>query len=956
MFIRLLLPVLLLGMLWLDATAQNSKFDLPRRAGALQGKPGVILVKVQADLFEQGVTPETFGELARRYGVYNIRSWINPALISFRLPAYKRNGAVESPTLALRRILLVEYSSLDSPEEVALAIGSAKGVEYAEPIYSRTLLYTPNDPELTKQWYLDAVHAREAWDIVRGDSSIIIAITDTGIERLHPDLKDAIWYNPGETGPDGNGGDKSTNGIDDDGNGYVDDWWGYDFGGHDGSATDNDPSPGDEDHGTFVAGITAASGNNGEGIAGIAFGAKLMAVKIADDRTLSQTDLYREAEAILYAAKMGANVINASWGGQGAIRAEQEVINAVIQDYDVVIVSAAGNLNSEVDFYPASYNGVLSIAAITEGSARADFSNYGYRIDLSAPGTSIYSTTLTTSGTYAYDNGTSFSTPIVSAAAALVRLRYPHMSAGQIREALIATTDDISGELGSAYAPKMGSGRLNIRHAVESAHMQVAARMVSFAFLDADGNGIIDAGENVRLRTDIRNLLAPAAQVSVSVTAVDGATVDLQSASVNLGAMASDEARSTPDGTITFTVPVGTPENSEIRFKVVVEADGRPTTQFITLRVVPSYLTTDLNDISATFNSIGNIGYNGVNHNQGDGFAYKGDNYLYHGGLIIATDATHMADVVKESNTTAATGLRSTSPYRLVTADDSSVQIGTARFSDAHLDDSRRVGVDVEMNTYEYREHPATVIVVYKIRNTSGHKLSDLRTGLYLDWDVSRTGFSDQTGYDPENRLGYMRAPMDPSRPYVGTALLNPIEASFYGVDNSADHVHSFFTQAVKWMMLSSGIHENTKITDMGMVLGAGPLTLEPDQTTEVAYAMTIADDFQGLRESVVRARSLYQPGSVVPPPITSTGSVVAAPNPFGRGTALSFIMPERGTARLTVYNLRGEQVGMPLNTVLEAGPQQTIFSADDLPDGVYFYQLQTAGTVQQGTLVKSGR
>jgi hypothetical protein len=284
------------------------------------------------------------------------------------------------------------------------------------------------------------------------------------------------------------------------------------------------------------------------------------------------------------------------------------------------------------------------------------------------------------------------------------------------------------------------------------------------------------------------------------------------------------------------------------------------------------------------------------------------------------------------------------------------VQIGTARFSDAHLDPSRRVGVDVEMKTYEYLQDPNIVIVVYKIRNTSGATVSGLRTGLYLDWDVSDTGFEDRVGYDPENRMGYTRAAYDPSRRYVGTALLTSGAASFYAVDNLEDQANTNFSPQLKWTMLSSGIHENSKVTDLGMMIGAGPLTLAADQTAEVAYAMIVADDLQGLRESAGRARTLYLPGSVPPAPVAGALGSVVIPNPFGAGTTLGFTMPRSGAASLTIYNLRGEQVAAPLDGVIGAGPQQVTFGAEGLPEGVYIYELRGAGSVERGTMVKSGR
>jgi len=962
MIVRLLPPALLLCTFISLASAQT----IPLRSSPdplLRARQGRLLVKVTADQFARGVTPETFGEAMTRFGIRQVQPWLNPRLVTFRLPAYKRNGAgtYEMPALALRRIMLVEYSSEDAPEVVAEALERSSGVEYAEPIYPRRLLYTPNDPELFKQWYLDSIHAAEAWDVVRGDGSITIAIVDCGIERTHPDLRDAIWYNPGETGLDDMNRDRSTNGVDDDGNGFVDDWWGYDFAGPDAETPDNDPSPGEENHGTIVAGIAGATGDNGTGIAGVAFGVKLMAVKVLDDESFDSAEFAREMEGVLYAAKMGAKVINCSWGGRASYRSEQEVLDVVTHDYDAVVVSAAGNDGLDVRYYPASYDGVLSVASTNQINARANFSNYNYRIDIAAPGSDIYSTFFESQGSYGYDpGGTSFSAPMVSGAAALVRLRHPELDAEQVREVLRAATDDIRAMLGPFYADKMGTGRLNARRAVELGATQISARMISHEFIGANDDGVISAGENVRLRVDVRNILAGAGNVTVTVTPLSHPDLTIQIPTTDLGAMAAHETRSTPDGTILFMVPPGTPDNTEVAFSVEVTADGRTNRDMIQLRVSPTFLTTDLNNIAATFNSVGNIGYNGFRSSaayHGDGFVFDRGDYLFHGGLIIATDSVHVADVIRRgpANEGLEDGFRTIIPYRLETAQDSSIQTGTARFGDNHLPQERRVGVTVDMTTYEYRTAPNTVIVSYRLTNTTTEEIAGARVGLYLDWDVGSSGFQDQVGYDPDNRLGYARAAYEPDRGYVGAAVLTPYDASFYAVDNDADNAVTFFTAARKWQMLSSGIRENSAITDMAMMIGTGPITIPPGQEVTVAFALMGAHDFQQLRDEAAQARQLFAPGSVGGEASAGTLASAATPNPFGDGTVLNFTMPAGGHARLAVYDIHGREVVTLFDGHLRVGAQRIPFNAEGLPDGIYIYEIRAGGIMERGKIIRQG-
>lgn len=954
---RLLLPFALLCLLALEATAQSPTFHLPSQNPLVRGKQGRIVVKVSREWFRKGVTPRMFGEVAARYGIYNVEPWLNPGLVAFRLPAYKRSGtdAYESQAQGLGRIMVVEYSSLDAPEDVVIAMERFAGIEYAELIYPRQLLQTPNDPRLSDQWYLDSIHARQAWDNVRGSDDIIVAITDSGIEREHEDLRDAIWKNPGETGLDDQNRDKTTNGVDDDNNGYVDDWWGYDFAANGGTSKDNDPSPDANNHGTVVAGIIGATGDNDKGIAGIAYGVKLMAIKIVDNGEFA-----REMEGVLYAAKMGARVINCSWGGRASSRAEQEVIDVVINDHNAVVVGATGNNNEEVDFYPSSYHGVISVAAIAQWNAKANFSNYGSRIDISAPGHPIFSTTFSWAGSYTIDptGGTSFATPMASAAAALIVKKFPNLRPRQVGEIIRATADDIRTALGPIYADKMGTGRLNIQRAVESGMSQIAARMMSYEFIDTDKNGAIDPGENIRLRIGVQNMLASAPDVEVTVTPVSHPSLVIQNSTVNMGPMTTLERQETGVNDMLFTVPAGTPENTDMRFRVEVTAGGRRAVEYIDIRVVPTFLTTDLNDITATFNSTGNIGYNGIRSNsiyRGDGFVYDGNDRIYHGGLIIATDASHVADVVRRGLVSDGIedGFRTTRPYRLTTSEDLSVQTGNARFNDEHLSLEKRVGVDVEMKTYEYRAAPGIVIVSYKIRNTGNSTINGMRAGLYLDWDVGDSGFEDQVSYEAEERMAYMRTPQEPLRGYIGTMLLTSQEPSFYGVDNDVDGVTTAFTPATKWRMLSSGIVQNSRIADMGMLMGAGTITLELNQEVEVAFALMAAKDMQALRETAARARQVFQQAGVVAMPTAGTLHSIAAPNPFSDGTALSFTMPRTGHAHITLYDMSGRAIATIFDGQLGAGTQQIPFAPEALPTGAYIYEIRTADIIERGKVVK---
>ena len=288
----------------------------------------------------------------------------------------------------------------------------------------------------------------EAWTKATG-AGVTVGIVDTGVLTSHPDLANQIAFNTGETGPDALNRDKRTNGVDDDGNGYRDDWQGWDFvaeypsiGVSEGDSTagpDNTPQD-NHGHGTHVAGTVAAQANNNEGIAGVAPGAKIMPLRAlgASGRGSS----IAIAEAFDYAGKMGVRVVNASLGGPGL---DQSQLAAVQAHPNTLYVIAAGNDNVNNDATPYGpcalpAANVMCVGASDENDRRASFSNYGATsVDVFAPGTAILSTYL--SPTYSYLQGTSMASPNAAGVAALVLSARPGLGALDIKSAIMASAE-----------------------------------------------------------------------------------------------------------------------------------------------------------------------------------------------------------------------------------------------------------------------------------------------------------------------------------------------------------------------------------------------------------------------------------------------------------------------------------------------------------------------------------
>jgi serine protease len=345
----------------------------------------------------------------------------------------------------LKRIYRITF---DDPTKVDYLIGELErnsSIEYAEKVELIETTVTPNDPDFNPgdQWALYQINAEMAWDLSLGSSNVVVAIVDDAVEISHVDLTGAIWQNAGET---------PNNGVDDDGNGYIDDVSGFDV-----ANNDNNPGPDAPvnayDHGTHVAGIAGATTNNGAGMASIGFGIELMAVK----STNSASAVTHGYDGIIYAVESGADVINMSWGGSGQSATAQNIINYAYNQ-NIVLVAAAGNDNVSSTFYPAGYNNVISVASTTTGDAKSGFSNYGSWIDISAPGSGIWSTV--PNNGYAIKQGTSMASPLVAGLCGLMLSLNPGLLAADVENCLLTTATDIDGA-NPSYINQLGAGRID---------------------------------------------------------------------------------------------------------------------------------------------------------------------------------------------------------------------------------------------------------------------------------------------------------------------------------------------------------------------------------------------------------------------------------------------------------------------------------------------------------------
>ena len=876
--------------------AIKKTFQMPPHARYAKGK---VLVKAKPGFSSQATA------LSSGNQVGNVRFRSLAPLVKPEVQQYAtahRSARAQNPIVNIADYYALTFDPAVDVESYINDLYATGYFEIVEPEYTYKVDFTPNDPGLSKQYYLNLIKALNAWDITKGDSSVVIAIVDTGGNLLHADIKPNLYTNWLEYPP---------NGKDDDGNGYIDDYQGWDFIGSDtlnannpNFIGDNDPSianGGDISHGTWVAGCASAATNNGIGMAGVAFKSHLLFTKHSADnqRTTDGTE-YNVYSGLLYAGyQKDVKIINCSFGGSGQSQIIQDIINHIVLDQNKLIVAAAGNDGSFTPSYPASYDNVISVAATDLNDKRASFSNYGTFVDLAAPGVGIYTTGY--NNVYNTVDGTSFSSPITAGAAALVWAANPTFTAVQVGEQLRVSADATALYTANpGYKNQLGLGRLDVQRALTLSLPSIRASNPKLV----NQNGLAPVpGDKALLSFTFTNSLrntSAGIQISISTTST---AVKISKSSISPGIIAGGSAITNALTPFELTIAASAPQNSLVSVLITYSDGSYSDYQYVNFYVNPSFIDVNVNQVSTTMTSIGRIGYQdsqNATRTQGQGFIFNQNPLLFEMGLIMGTSATNIYNNVRGVSGGFDQDFSASVQIKQIVPGARSYSEIFGEFSNSTTPSQQAILVDYRSLVWKDSPYDKFVIVEYQLKNPTATALNNFYFGIFADWDITTNGANDAAAWDDGNKMGYVYPAQSAAKPYAGIQLLTGA-AGYYAIDNDgAIAGNPFglynsktgtqdFTKSQKFTTISATIgsgHERLQAgaltaggADVSHVVSSGPLNIPAGQTVTLAFALHAAANLSDLQKSARYADSVYNFTLTAPKPVgDSVGTCYRSP------------------------------------------------------------------------------
>lgn len=848
----------------------------------------------------------------------------------------------------LTLIYQVKYSNNFGVVEAINKLIATGKLVYAEPKYINKMHLSINDPNANQQSFLTKINAYNGWNTSTGDTNVVIGIVDSGTDIDHPDLVANLKKNYADP----------VNGVDDDGDGYIDNFQGWDV-----SENDNNPNVDNSTHGSHVSGCAAASTNNAVGVASPGFNCKFLPVKCAAQA--STTTIDNGYEGITYAADHGCQIINCSWGGGFFSQLGQDVINYATINKNALVLASAGNDNVDSPAFPAAFQYVTSVAATTASDAKASFSNYNYTVDISAPGNNIYSTV--SNNGYTTMSGTSMSSPIAAGAAGIIKSHFPAYNALQVGEQLRVTCDDIYGLATNAnFKGRLGKGRINMANSL--AQSLPSVRMNPINFTDGNDDAFV-AGDTIKISGDFLNYLAPTNNCTVTLSAQTNPTyVNIINANYTIGALNTLATTNNNNAPFKVIVNPAAPPNAVVLFRLSY-ADGSTYTDFQTFELIINvdYINVTINDVYTTITSKGRSCYNGDGQTQGLGFVYRDSSLAYECGLMIGTSTTKVVNTVR--NTTATPDNDFASMVRV--AIDNPTVISdfdlSGKFNDNNAAASAKLNIEVKHRSFTWNAPGDMnyVMVQYNIKNTSANALSNMYAAIFTDWDIQNYS-ANKSDQNPTLKLGYSYATTS-TQLYAGVKVLSNTPFNMYAADNVTGggggiNLADGFDTSEKYQTMSTS-RPQAGVTGAGNdvinIVSTGPFNVPAGDSIIVAFALIGGDNLAELETGATNAQIRYDAAfptiTIINENNNESVFLNVYPNPSNGNVTFNFKLNDTEKVQIVVYDLEGNIVKQITNVKYNTGVNNVQVSLDDLPAGVYSCKMTTKDVVinKKLTLVK---
>lgn len=811
--------------------------------------------------------------------------------------------------------------------------------EYAEQKNTHQLLHTPNDPNIGSQYYLTNIRAFSGWDVSKGDSSIVVGISDTGFDFTHNDLVGSVAYNYNDP----------IDGIDNDNDGYVDNYQGWDLVGN-----DNNPQiEYNHIHGILVSSLVSARTNNGIGMASVGYNTKILPLRISD----SQRIIIRGYESIVYGATHGCSIINCSWGSQITDgKFGQDIINFATYNCNVLVVAACGNANNSLPYWPATYRNVLSVGGTDSTDQRwngnPDGSTYGWDVDICAPANYIYGASL--GSVYINSSGTSFASPITAACAAIVKSYFTQLTPIQVAQRLRVTADNIDTVGNNTnYAGKLGKGRVNLYRALTDLDCP-AVRYQQPHF----SNNAPNTGDTVEFYATFKNYLDTTENLKITISLAQGYGTMLDSLiePAPIATLGSYTNQSEP-----YRFVVGNNlQNSELVFKITYTDTNYTDFEYISLYVNQRYINVDTNLIATTLSGEGKIGFIDNYYYQGLGFNYMGTNQMFNqGGLIIGKNSTQVSNNVYGENTIDDDFSNVSTPVKVSPSPIADVEVITVFNDNGAGTMKMNLKVTHKLLVWDNPDCENFIVHSFTVKNTGTVAQSDLYFGMYNDWDIYLS-FYNKAKYDANSKLFYCWCTLGGK--YGGIAALTEQPFNKYAFDNNGSNLslgivaYNFgplvFTDLKKFTALTSN-RDSAGYTgtgnDISTLMAYKQISLNPGDSITLEFALLAGETPQDLADAAIAARAKMHPDTTRIKHFNSIEEeVTVSPNPAKNQL---FIKSNEQIKSIEILSSTGLMVFADLTFT---DKNRSIINTTNLTSGLYIVRIKTVqGEVNKKIIIQ---